>query len=1246
MVAVGILFVLFAGPFAILQQSLRAGGYVKDQTVAYYLAQDAEEYIKNLRDSAITTNASYFQQFLTACGAKCTLDTSRASPANISQVVSSCSGSCPPLLFDPTNNIFGYTSGSESPYTRSIEVSNPTASEFQIDVDVSWATGFLPRTVGVSYSVFDFTQAVSPPESSGGTTGSPPPPPPSSGLIAHWPFDTDADDVVGSANGTLVGGASITVASKIGSGALTLDGVNDSVDLGAPASLSLPSEFTIAAWVRWTGSTGSLQSIYSAGGTNGAYFVLDINTGLKGLYFFNDGPGSGFNGDGNVIPISTWRHAAMTRESSGAVTFYVDGEEAGQGTYNSLATSGNKAIGRRAEGAAVDVFKGQIDDVRIYDRALSQSEIQDLFNGTGDTTAPDSITDLAVTGSTQSTLDMEWSAPDDSGITCSGCSYDLRRSTAPIDFDNFQFATQITGLPSADVSPGTTRTKTVTGLAPATTYYLAIKTRDAAGNFSGLSNLPSAATDAGSDSTPPSTPGSLSATAASASQINLSWSASADAESGIANYEVYRCSSGASCTPATLVGTPGATSFSNTGLSASTLYRYRVRAVNGAGLDSSYSNIAEDTTSAGGAGGTLTIDAIEDSYVYDDNPSSTNNGPNISVQRDNYITYLKFDLSSVPGTITDATLYLYEDHQSGTGDTDIQALQVSNDGWSENSITWNNAPSTGSVVDSTPVDDSDNTWFSWDVTSYAESEHSGDGTLSIAMRTDPSSNFNWRRFRASEYGSQIPYLDITYSGGGGDTQPPTLGSAIVPTVISTSQIDLDWGNASDNVAVTGYELDRCTGSGCSSGWTTVSRTTSDASATGLSAGTTYGFRVRAKDAVLNWSGYSSPTVYATTQSACSGLISRWTFDSTWTDAGCGGHTLSATGGATFNTSNEAVGSGALSLDGSGDSASPSSAMSEISKAASGWSVSSWVRVDAVPSSNGDTVWQNVVSASDSVGLQVKASGKIVVGLWNGSSYVTYKEYSGVQATTWYHVVTTYDGSALHLWVNGTESTASSETPALGSNTGFKIGDRLGSSGWELDGLIDDVRVYDYQLSGEIQTLCDGGNSGCPTGGGSGSVDLYPTEDTWVFATNPTTNYGSNTTIDVQNDTQRITYIKFDIGSVPNTIQSATLKLKTQNTSGSSTDNVFLVTNDSWTEGGINWNNDPGYSTALGSASVAGASGNYYSIPLSAALLDAQRTGDGTLSIAITQPSTFVWHHYYSSEGGAGNQPYLEIDYGP
>jgi hypothetical protein len=95
---------------------------------------------------------------------------------------------------------------------------------------------------------------------------------------------------------------------------------------------------------------------------------------------------------------------------------------------------------------------------------------------------------------------------------------------------------------------------------------------------------------------PPAAPSGLTATAVSSSQINLAWTDNSTNESG---FRVERCA-GSGCTNFAAVGSVGAntTSFSDTGLSSSTLYRYQVVAFNSGG-DSAPSNVAEATTQAG-----------------------------------------------------------------------------------------------------------------------------------------------------------------------------------------------------------------------------------------------------------------------------------------------------------------------------------------------------------------------------------------------------------------------------------------------------------------------------------------------------------------------------------------------------------------------------------------------------------------------------------------------------------------------
>ncbi|MGE0354593.1 MAG: fibronectin type III domain-containing protein, partial [Gemmatimonadales bacterium] len=124
-----------------------------------------------------------------------------------------------------------------------------------------------------------------------------------------------------------------------------------------------------------------------------------------------------------------------------------------------------------------------------------------------------------------------------------------------------------------------------TGLVPSTLYSYQV----AAVNPDGLEGPRSPAAQATTlDVTPPSAPGSLSATAVSASRIDLSWSAASDPESGVIRYNVYRNGIQA--------GTATGTSFSDVNLVPNTAYSYTVTAVNGAALEGPPSQPATATT--------------------------------------------------------------------------------------------------------------------------------------------------------------------------------------------------------------------------------------------------------------------------------------------------------------------------------------------------------------------------------------------------------------------------------------------------------------------------------------------------------------------------------------------------------------------------------------------------------------------------------------------------------------------------
>src|SRR6185312_4287781 len=130
-----------------------------------------------------------------------------------------------------------------------------------------------------------------------------------------------------------------------------------------------------------------------------------------------------------------------------------------------------------------------------------------------------------------------------------------------------------------------------------TTYRYQVRARDAATNWSAYTNPPaSATTQAPPDTQAPTVPTGLSATPVSSSQINVTWNASTD-NVGVTGYQLQRCQ-GAGCSNFTDLNLPTGTSFNDTGLSASTTYRYQVRARDAVPNWSASSTVASATTQA------------------------------------------------------------------------------------------------------------------------------------------------------------------------------------------------------------------------------------------------------------------------------------------------------------------------------------------------------------------------------------------------------------------------------------------------------------------------------------------------------------------------------------------------------------------------------------------------------------------------------------------------------------------------
>jgi chitodextrinase len=299
------------------------------------------------------------------------------------------------------------------------------------------------------------------------------------GLIAAYSFDqgtgTVAADSSGNGNNGTITNATWTT-GKYG-GALNFNGSNAYVSLPALGTF-YNSGFTLEAWVKKTTTTqvdtGILGSWTSDGGPMiwvdhiAGHYYLTLNTGM-----------SNYLDSGTTPTAGTWQHVAATYDGSTA-RFYLNGTLVASKPFTAPVGSANTwRIGAYGAGPG-GFFDGSIDDVRVYDHALTASDIQtDMATPIGpvDTTPPSIPTGLAKTSSTTTTLGVGWTASnDDVGVT----GYDVY-------------------LNGNKVGTDTGTTHTFSGLDCATSYTVAVVARDAAGNTSGPASVNASTSPCGSD---------------------------------------------------------------------------------------------------------------------------------------------------------------------------------------------------------------------------------------------------------------------------------------------------------------------------------------------------------------------------------------------------------------------------------------------------------------------------------------------------------------------------------------------------------------------------------------------------------------------------------------------------------------------------------------------------------------------------------------------------------------------------
>jgi fibronectin type 3 domain-containing protein len=344
-----------------------------------------------------------------------------------------------------------------------------------------------------------------------------------------------------------------------------------------------------------------------------------------------------------------------------------------------------------------------------------------------------------------------------------------------------------------------------------------------------------------------------------------------------------------------------------------------------------------------------------------------------------------------------------------------------------------------------------------------------------------SSSYSYRVRAVDAAGNLGPYspTDAATTQPPPDGQPPTAPATLNATAVSSSQIDLTWSAATDNVGVAGYRVERCQGAGCTIFAVVASPTQTSYSDLGLQASTSYSYRVRAVDAATNFGPYS-PVAGATTLTA-SNLVAAYAFGegagATVTDASGRGHH-----GTVSNTTWTSQGRFGSALSFNGSSSLVNVADAPALRLGNAMTLEAWVFPTTV-----NSAWRDVIyKGNDNYYLSATSSQSarpVGGGIFNGHNRESYGT-SALAVNTWTHVATTYDGSALRLYVNGIQvaSRPVSGTLAASANPLQIGGDSI--YGQFFSGRIDEIRIYNTALSAvQIQTdMNTAVAGGAPLGG--------------------------------------------------------------------------------------------------------------------------------------------------------------------
>ena len=234
---------------------------------------------------------------------------------------------------------------------------------------------------------------------------------PTNGLVGYWPFNGNANDASGNGNNGTVNGASLTV-DRYGNfdKSFSFDGVNDYIRISdnSTSSLDLTSNYSLSAWVNMSGSPSSPHIITKHIGNidNLGTFTYSLQS-RQGGYYLSQQATPNFNSSTEtdipgVITLNTWYHFSCTYDKiNQRLIHYINGIPSDTITtiFNIQNTSIDLLIGASFVSSINNLgyfWSGKLDDIGIWNRALTAQEITNLYRGCGDSIITNQPTNVYV----------------------------------------------------------------------------------------------------------------------------------------------------------------------------------------------------------------------------------------------------------------------------------------------------------------------------------------------------------------------------------------------------------------------------------------------------------------------------------------------------------------------------------------------------------------------------------------------------------------------------------------------------------------------------------------------------------------------------------------------------------------------------------------------------------------------------------------------------------------------------------